>query len=42
MFIYIVFSFVFYKVLLTLRFLAKGDDLSKVADLHGISLPSAL
>ena len=39
-YIYIVFSFLFYKVLVTLRFLAKGDYLSEVADLHGISLPS--
>ena len=40
LYIYIVFSIVFYKVLVTLRFLAKGDYLSEVADLHGISLPS--
>ena len=28
--------------MVTLRFLAKGDYLSEAADLHGISLPSAL
>ena len=44
MFIYtyciLIFLLNFYKVLVTLRFLAKGDYLSEVADLHGISLPS--
>lgn len=28
-------------MLITLRFLAKGDYLSEVADLHGVSVPSA-
>ena len=45
MFIYtyciLIFLLNFYKVLVTLRFLAKGDYLSEVADLHGIPLPSA-
>lgn len=31
----------FPQVLITLRFLAKGDYLSEVADLHGVSVPSA-
>nr|XP_019924707.2 putative nuclease HARBI1 [Crassostrea gigas] len=32
---------VYIQVLITLRFLAKGDYLSEVADLHGVSVPSS-